>query len=277
MRKTILVVLTVVAITISGLSTAWADGTTDPELLYVGPGVGTTCGGTSTPSSCYVYNGTEVVGLGASPTSLDVSLNGTSNTTLENPILLIIGIPTVSGSPTGSAPSTITLPGGGTAYLGGNGSGYYGWSGAATSTTFSSSSGTVYNALGLIPQGSNSQSFTNWQSAELAVNGMTATDFGIYVYTLFPTPSLKGGSSFNVDFVGSALPQGTFAVAYGCSSWTSVGQMPTCDSVGKTYSTPFTQSGLVDGTTPVPEPGSLILLGTGLLGLGGIVRRKFRV
>lgn len=43
------------------------------------------------------------------------------------------------------------------------------------------------------------------------------------------------------------------------------GKLSFDDVHGKTYVTP----------APVPEPGTLTLLGTGLLGLGGAVRRKF--
>jgi hypothetical protein len=36
------------------------------------------------------------------------------------------------------------------------------------------------------------------------------------------------------------------------------------------------QGGVTSFTSPVPEPGTLGLLGTGLLGLGGVLRRKFK-
>jgi hypothetical protein len=76
-----------------------------------------------------------------------------------------------------------------------------------------------------------------------------------------------GCETYFVDF-WLASPGGTpndFTVL-----WNGSDMGPTLVDAG---SFPYTEfSGYVDGTTP--EPGSLILMGSGLLGLGGVVRRK---
>jgi hypothetical protein len=54
--------------------------------------------------------------------------------------------------------------------------------------------------------------------------------------------------------------------------WNGVDVGPSLVDAGGFAYTNF--SGFVDGLAPVPEPGSLFLMGTGVLGLAGLIRRK---
>lgn len=85
-------------------------------------------------------------------------------------------------------------------------------------------------------------------------------------------------SSVAVNFA-SALPVGTFAVAYGCKA-DGTDSTGACTPTGNVYATPFTQSAMVTngggGQVPpqsVPAPGTLVLLATSL----GILRGSRRL
>lgn len=129
----------------------------------------------------------------------------------------------------------------------------------------------AYSQLGLDAGTNNSNSFTNWSAADLAINGITATSFGLFEYKI---PGTLGGKATDT-FQFSNLLQGTFVIAYG-----TVGTAATNGSI---YDTPFTESGVTTGTNAgpgagmVPAPSSVILLGIGTLGLLGFAGvRRFR-
>jgi hypothetical protein len=179
--------------------------------------------------------------------------------------LLILGIPNdtsnngnggtfFSSNPITSGNGTFAS----TDYFGGT------WSTTSPTAGFAgliTTGGDAYVAANLTTDGGASESFTNWSQWDSSVNGITATNFGIYVFEI--DASLDSKASVGVTF--SSLPQGTFVIGYGEDS-------------KHIYDTPFTESGLTtsgDGPGPfvgtAPAPPSVVLLAFGGLGLALII------
>ncbi len=257
--------------TLGFAGTARADGSTDdgedPAKLFISS---PNCA----PGACALFNHHDVNALNRN--SMMITFNEAHGDpkwpSLMNPVLLILAMPNVSGT---FVPPSLTLSEG-TGHAGGanvfpsttkkwDSNGFAGFYTAAFMPKAGLSS--VYSFIGLINSASSSDNFGNMSSADIKVNSIIAGGFGIVVYELTGT-GLQGGSTLTIDF-SSPLPLGTFAFSYGCSSLTG-GKLGACPGQN-TFGTPWTQAGMV-----VPEPTTLLLLGSGLLAAGAIRKKQQR-
>ena len=273
MKKTLAILATVVLAVLFVGVPAWAD-IVDPATLQIGDG-----GGGSNPTG-ELQNDPVYVGT----TNFSIYQNSGGPALLDDPLVVILAVPD-TGTLTGSI-SSATLynpysiyPGGGTSLTIAAGvdpnldDALYGTVLTNTFGAFqgnmTSSGGDLYTFLGLGSFANNSFNWSNLTGATLP-NGDPNPDAGVTSFNVYAYSLSDGGTNLDdkglvdVFWSASGLPGGTFIAAYGVST-------PDQGPDAMAYSTPFTRAGL----TQVPEPSSLLLFGSGLLGLALLGRKRF--
>jgi hypothetical protein len=179
------------------------------------------------------------------------------NATGEDPLLVIVGVYDGKGTPVLNFGSTIEpLAAVGTYHLG-------------PTDPVDTTTGDEYKDFGLTPQ-TNSETFAQWDAWDQNHLGLApATDFKLYAFAL-------NGVELNgfITLGEKGAPKGSFIIAYDCKDDT--GDCSLQGNHGNIMDTPFTNAGVISrDAKPTPEPASLVLFGSGLLGLSFKLRRRF--
>jgi hypothetical protein len=274
--RSLLVLLVLASLAALGAAPLIAQTTLDDPQLDIGNP--STCPApTVTPGGCpFIFGGTEVFAVPS--TGVTIYNNGASSSATAEPILLIVGIPNPTASTTPPAGINVGAGTSGLTGLSGQLGGPSAWGGSWNALTGAVAggpftSGKVYSIIGL--NGSSSEQIgtaQNWNNADQAVLGLTVKNWDLFVYSItFPSKeSLNKGAYITISFTGGTLPVGTFVIASGCAPGNDVTMQCKGNALG---TTPFTTSGLVT-TGQTPEPASMLLVGSGLVAFGGMLRRR---
>jgi PEP-CTERM motif len=182
-------------------------------------------------------------------------------------IALILVTPSSSTDilPTSAMLSSGTATLGGANFLGG----HWNTTTGLVSSTPMTSGNIITDYIGFQDTGDGSDNISNFNLAEQSIGYPT----GSYYATIFSLANTgMSGPSNNPLMItfNSDLPEGTIILAYSCIGKDINNNV--CTNGGTAF-VPWTTAGFVDTPPPVPEPGTLLLLASGFVGLA-LLRRK---